>query len=101
MPGSTDYKKFLKELKNKDAGRNLPMGIFIPNNEDQVRIFAAWCYRERIKVSVVGGGHSEHCTNSSALVISMNEFNDITVCRNPYTSKFILIIYCRYTITRP
>jgi FAD/FMN-containing dehydrogenase len=70
---------FLSQLKNKNARTKLPLGIVKPKTIEQVQECAKWAFQHNIPISVIGGGHSEHCTNSSAFVVSMENFSDITV----------------------
>lgn len=79
LPGTDYYIKYIKTLKNPNARQNFPVGIAKPATLDQVQICAKWCYEYSIPISVVGGGHSDHCSNTDALLVSMVNFSGVEV----------------------
>lgn len=79
LPGDEEYKSYLQILKNKDARQYLPIAIVKPQTKEEIQKVVQWAYKNNVPLSVVGGGHSGHCSNSNALLISMANFKDIKV----------------------
>lgn len=51
----------------------------MPHTIQEVQAIVRWAFTNNVPLSVVGGGHSEHCSSDSALLISMVHFADVHV----------------------
>ena len=85
QPTSAEFQDFMRAVKNRDARATCPSAIVIPESILEVQAVARWASRFGVQLSVLGGGHSDHCCSAESVVISLRKFQSVTVDREKKT----------------
>ncbi|CAI6336791.1 unnamed protein product [Periconia digitata] len=71
-------------IKNVQASSKYPTLIATPRTQEQIRQCVNWALENNFGLTVIGGGHSEHCIQQNILAIDMKRFNGINIIKGPY-----------------
>jgi FAD/FMN-containing dehydrogenase len=69
-----DYK-----VKNKEAQSRNPAAVVKPTSTAQVQLCAHWALKNKVGLTVVGGGHSAHCRWPNVVLVDMGAFDQIHI----------------------
>jgi adenine phosphoribosyltransferase len=69
-----DYK-----VKNKEAQSHNPAAVVKPTNTAQVQLCVHWALKNKVGLTVVGGGHSAHCRWPNVVSVDMGAFDQIHI----------------------
>jgi FAD/FMN-containing dehydrogenase len=70
-PGEPRYAEWLARLPSGTSGSRRPSAVIMPGTASDVQKCMRWAARHDQKVTVVGGGHSDHCVWDGALAIDL------------------------------
>ncbi|KAL3479396.1 hypothetical protein BJX99DRAFT_268342 [Aspergillus californicus] len=66
-------------VKNREARLHCPAAVVVPTEVEHVQQCVRWAVKQRVSLTVIGGGHSGHCLWANVVSIDMCAFNRIHV----------------------
>ncbi|KAL4912603.1 hypothetical protein BDW62DRAFT_194147 [Aspergillus aurantiobrunneus] len=66
-------------VKNREALLQSPAAVVVPTEIEHVQQSVRWAVKQRVTLTVIGGGHSGHCLWAHVVSIDMSAFNEIHV----------------------
>lgn len=82
--GSIDYESSRHRVKSISK-TNVPYGVITPYTHIGVAAAVFYAYRHKLKVSVIGGGHSDHCHQNGVLSVDLVHLNRVVVNESEQT----------------
>ncbi|KAL4993141.1 hypothetical protein BDV10DRAFT_199966 [Aspergillus recurvatus] len=64
-------------VKNREARIHCPAAVVVPTEIQHVQQCVRWAVKQRVSLTVIGGGHSGHCLWANVVSIDMGAFNRI------------------------
>lgn len=68
-----------KQIKNRDARLQRSAAHVVPRDIKDVQHSVRWAIKNKLQLTVLSGGHSDHCIRSNVVTIDMASFNDVNV----------------------
>lgn len=68
-------------VKNREARLHWPAAIVKPTNIQQIQQCVDWAREHETSLTVIGGGHSDHCLWPNVIALDMRGFNQTHVIR--------------------
>ncbi|KAL2831926.1 hypothetical protein BJY01DRAFT_260368 [Aspergillus pseudoustus] len=62
-------------VKNREARLHCPAAVVLPTEVEHVQQCVRWALKQRVSLTVIGGGHSSHCLWANVVSIDMAAFN--------------------------
>ncbi|KAF2454375.1 phosphoribosyl transferase domain protein [Lineolata rhizophorae] len=66
-------------VKNREARLHRPASIIRPTEVQQVQQCVRWALKHGVGLTVVGGGHSDHCLWPNVLSVDMGAFDQVNI----------------------
>ncbi|KAF2014458.1 hypothetical protein BU24DRAFT_423394 [Aaosphaeria arxii CBS 175.79] len=78
-------------IKNREARRQHPACTFGPTEIAQIQRCVKWAKKYGFGLTVLGGGHSDHCVLSNVVCLDMSSFDKVHIGRNATHGALIIV----------
>ncbi len=76
------------QIKNRVARRYQTALVVRPTELHQVQQCVRWSLKHHVSLSIVGGGHSDHCLQPNVVSVDMSSFNSVEVLETETSERY-------------
>ncbi|VUC37965.1 unnamed protein product [Clonostachys rosea] len=75
-----------RPVKNRQARAHLPTAVVRPTQVEHVQACVRWAIKHDVGLTIIGGGHSDHCQLTNVVAVDMSAFNRVHIL--PVESRY-------------
>jgi adenine phosphoribosyltransferase len=76
------------KVKNREAGFHGPAAIFRPTSIQHIQKCVQWAAKQKVGLTIVGGGHSGHCISPNVVSVDMSAFDKLYFAKGELSTGY-------------